>query len=768
MADIATLGLAVDSSQVEKGALSLDHLSASAKRAEAAAGGVSASNRNASAAAALLSASAGKATAALNAQAAAAQKAGTSTTAAMVAANSNVNRMGGSMSGLAAQFQDIGVTAAMEMNPMIIGLQQGTQIAGQMEAAMQGGSSAAGVLGNAFKSLFQPLTFISIALTVLAAAGLQMVDWVKVGKAALHGLADALQVIAPYAALAAAGMALLYAPAIIGGIASITVGLWGMVKALGAAALAFAVANPATAFVLGITAAVAAANIFRDELTKIFGVDIVGAAKTGVNYIIGSFVAAYEDLKFIWNQFPNIVGSAAIGAANAALSGIQSMLNSAAGLLDQFIEKVNGALPGGFSIGEIGSFDLGQIEDPYADDLSKGVGDRNKAVSDALNRDYLGEAGGAIAKGASAAAGALDKLADGLGKSTKAKKKAKTEAERLAEKYNDILLNSESFIATQMAETDALGLTQKAAAAMRFEQEMINKALEAGIKLTPAMKAEIKSYASAMAEAEQALKAAKLQQDLLFERDQLGRSSIDQKIASTMRGAGLEVDFSSPVADAIRFNEQLSQTRELLEGIASDITSGLRDALADGKLEWRELGDIALSVLQRIADQLIKMATDQMIAWLMKTIMGGLGGGMGGGGIGWADDTFRFAKGAAFSGGNVIPFATGGVVDRPTLFPMARGAGLMGEAGPEAILPLKRGPGGALGVAMHGGGVGASISMPFAPIISIGEVGNGVNKAEMIEAIQRAIKESLTQFEKMMPTKVAASLHKINKMGMAS
>ena len=44
-------------------------------------------------------------------------------------------RMGGSMSGLAAQFQDIGVTAAMGMNPMIIALQQGTQIAGQMEAS---------------------------------------------------------------------------------------------------------------------------------------------------------------------------------------------------------------------------------------------------------------------------------------------------------------------------------------------------------------------------------------------------------------------------------------------------------------------------------------------------------------------------------------------------------------------------------------------------------------------------------------------------------
>jgi len=57
-----------------------------------------------------------------------------------------------------------------------------------------------------------------------------------------------------------------------------------------------------------------------------------------------------------------------------------------------------------------------------------------------------------------------------------------------------------------------------------------------------------------------------------------------------------------------------------------------------------------------------------------------------------------FANGGAFSGGKVTPFASGGVVSRPTLFPMANGAGLMGEAGPEAIMPLKRGKDGKLGV----------------------------------------------------------------------
>jgi lambda family phage tail tape measure protein len=62
-----------------------------------------------------------------------------------------------------------------------------------------------------------------------------------------------------------------------------------------------------------------------------------------------------------------------------------------------------------------------------------------------------------------------------------------------------------------------------------------------------------------------------------------------------------------------------------------------------------------------------------------------------------------YAEGGVFAHGNVIPFAYGGVVDRPTLFPMANGMGLMGEAGPEAVLPLKRLSSGRLGVEAVGG-----------------------------------------------------------------
>jgi len=91
-----------------------------------------------------------------------------------------------------------------------------------------------------------------------------------------------------------------------------------------------------------------------------------------------------------------------------------------------------------------------------------------------------------------------------------------------------------------------------------------------------------------------------------------------------------------------------------------------------------------------IIAQILKIMAYQAVI----NAFGGSGGGTFGQffaeGVGMAGS----AKGTAFEGGNVIPFAKGGVVNRPTTFPM----GLMGEAGPEAIMPLTRGKGGKLGV----------------------------------------------------------------------
>jgi lambda family phage tail tape measure protein len=91
----------------------------------------------------------------------------------------------------------------------------------------------------------------------------------------------------------------------------------------------------------------------------------------------------------------------------------------------------------------------------------------------------------------------------------------------------------------------------------------------------------------------------------------------------------------------------------------------------------------------------------------------GAGGG-GGLGFGGASDplgaggAFWNANGNAFAANGIVPYAKGGIVDRPTMFKFAKGGamqtGIMGEAGAEAVMPLKRGPDGKLGVAATGGG----------------------------------------------------------------
>lgn len=102
----------------------------------------------------------------------------------------------------------------------------------------------------------------------------------------------------------------------------------------------------------------------------------------------------------------------------------------------------------------------------------------------------------------------------------------------------------------------------------------------------------------------------------------------------------------------------------------------------------------------------------QALTGLFKSMAGSSSGLLSSMGSSLLSGLTASAKGNVFAGGRLVPFALGGVVGKPTFFPMADGnTGLMGEAGPEAIMPLKRGPDGKLGVAAGGAGNGETLGL---------------------------------------------------------
>lgn len=142
--------------------------------------------------------------------------------------------------------------------------------------------------------------------------------------------------------------------------------------------------------------------------------------------------------------------------------------------------------------------------------------------------------------------------------------------------------------------------------------------------------------------------------------------------------------------------ESAKQLQDVYADIGMSIKSGIIDAIQGAVDGTKKLGEVAANVLNNIANRLLDVAINMALFGAMSGT--GTGGGLLGG-------LFKkSANGNAFGANGIIPFAKGGIVNSPTLFPFAKGTGLMGEAGPEAIMPLQRGANGKLGVLATGGG----------------------------------------------------------------
>jgi phage-related minor tail protein len=141
----------------------------------------------------------------------------------------------------------------------------------------------------------------------------------------------------------------------------------------------------------------------------------------------------------------------------------------------------------------------------------------------------------------------------------------------------------------------------------------------------------------------------------------------------------------------------MTYTHREVEGLSRSLGAGLRRALDGLVFDGARLSDVLRGLGQSISNAAYAAA--------MQPVQNAFGGALAGALNGVVSSILPFAAGGAFSQGRVMPFAHGGVVSGPVAFPMRGGmTGLMGEAGPEAILPLGRGADGKLGVRAGGGG----------------------------------------------------------------
>ena len=148
-----------------------------------------------------------------------------------------------------------------------------------------------------------------------------------------------------------------------------------------------------------------------------------------------------------------------------------------------------------------------------------------------------------------------------------------------------------------------------------------------------------------------------------------------------------------------------------LAGALSSSTSGIIEMAEGTKTLSAGLADLSTRILEAVANALLMKS---VVGPLTNVVSGGLSS-LFSGSAGTPLSLSPSAMGNLFGPDGLVPFARGGIVARPTIFPFAGGAGLMGERGPEAIMPLSRLPDGRLGVVSAAGAGPVTVNVMNAP-----------------------------------------------------
>lgn len=219
-----------------------------------------------------------------------------------------------------------------------------------------------------------------------------------------------------------------------------------------------------------------------------------------------------------------------------------------------------------------------------------------------------------------------------------------------------IQTSAKAAAATEEEKTKVVKLTQS--------QDNLQKSCAARLQQMPQLTQKTKEQAAANEQLANAQK--KLVDDMAFERAQIGRSTIDQTVAKTLKDRGLPVEMDSKSAEIVRTNEQLKYARQLVGDFASTLMTSLRN----GEGFWKSFGKAAVSVLTKISDTLLNDVLNSLFQ-VNSAASGGGGGGLLSGLLGIF----------GFGGGSEVALPTGSNIPIPMPRPTFANGGYTGPGG---------------------------------------------------------------------------------------
>ncbi|ECA4695108.1 phage tail tape measure protein [Salmonella enterica subsp. enterica serovar Senftenberg] len=204
-------------------------------------------------------------------------------------------------------------------------------------------------------------------------------------------------------------------------------------------------------------------------------------------------------------------------------------------------------------------------------------------------------------------------------------------------------------------------------------------------------------------------------------------------------------------------SDYASQSADLVNNAMTGLVGNISDALAGNKVDWEDWASSVLQSMQKII--LNAMLVDSLRSTSNSGFFSSIGGmfGAGAGAVSGSTPSGAYnsaasglqlnAKGGAYASASLSAYSNS-IVSSPTYFAFAKGAGLMGEAGPEAIMPLTRSADGSLGVRVVGSqspAAGNGITQHITQHFTISGNGDAALKQAMQEAARQGANDGAKQ-----------------------